>query len=106
MFALSEFYPVQCGETGGLDSTLLPTAWESVDHIASFETIRVYQETKRLEKAGDSGGELQQCTARIGVRIKMESKRMDLLLKVVEGVCWMQHHEPPLPPKLESTQCQ
>lgn len=97
VFALSEFVPVQHSETGGLDSTLLPTAWGSVDRIASFETIRAFQETQKL-KAGDSAGKLQQCTAYIGIRIKMESKRMDLLLKVVEGECWMQHRKPAPPP--------
>jgi len=85
---------VRCGETVGLVSMLLPTAWESVDDIASFETIRVFQETWQVEEGEDSGGELQSWIAYIGIRIRMENKRMDLLLKVVEGVCWMQHLGP------------
>ena len=87
IFALFEFEPVQHGEPGGCGSTLLSMEWESVDRIASFETIRVYQEARQLEEK-DSGGELQEWTACIGVRIGLDNKRMDLLLKVVEGVCW------------------
>ena len=59
-----------------------------MDRIASFETIRVYQEARRLEEGEDSCGELQKCTAFIGVRIRMDNKRIDLLLKIAEGVCW------------------
>ena len=81
--ALFEFEPVQHGDPGGSDSTLLSMEWESVEHIASFETIRAWQ-----LKEGDSGGVLEKWTAWIGVRIRMDNKRMDLLLKVVEGVCW------------------
>ena len=90
VFALFEFEPVQHSESEGLDSTL-SMEWESVDRIASFETIRAFQEAKRLEEGEDSRGELQQCTAYIGIRISMRNKRMDLLLKVVEGVCWMEY---------------
>ena len=90
VFALFEFEPVRHSESGGLDSTLLSMEWESVDRIASFETIRAFQEAMRSEDGEDSDGELQQWTAYIGIRIRMENNRMDMLLKVDEGVCWMQ----------------
>jgi len=92
VFALFEFEPVQHGEPGGLDSTLLSMEWESVNRIASFETIRAYQEARQLEEGEDSG-ELKKQTAWIGVRIRMDNKRMDLLLKVVEGVCWIKRSD-------------
>jgi len=88
VLALFEFEPVQHGEPGGLDSTLLSMDWESVNRIASFETIRAYQEARQL-KEGEDSGKLRKQTACIGVRIRMDNKRMDLLLKVVEGVCWI-----------------
>ena len=72
---------------------MLPTEWKSVDDIASFETIRAFQEKRQLEEGEDSGG-LQPWIAHIGIRIRMENKRMDLLLKVVEGICWTQHLNP------------
>ena len=65
-----------------------------MDHIASFETIRAFQEKRQLEEGEDSGGELQPWIAHIGIRIRMENKRMDLLLKVVKGICWTQHLRP------------
>jgi len=93
VFTLFKFEPVQDGEPGGLNSNLLPMEWESVDRIASFETIRAYLGALKLREGGYSGHE-QQWTAYIGIRIIMDNKRVDLLLKVVEGVCWMRHLGP------------
>ena len=90
VLALFEFEPVQDGEPGGLNSNLLPMEWESVARIASFETIRAYLGALKLRE-GDYSGHEQHWTAYIGIRIIMGDKRMDLLLKVVEGVCWMLH---------------
>jgi len=89
-----EFEPMRADETVPLVSMLIPTEWKSVDDIASFETIRAFQEKWQVEEGEDSGGELQSWIAYIGIRIRMENKRMDLLLKVVEGICWTQHLEP------------
>jgi len=93
IFALFEFEPVQHGETGDWDSTLLSMEWRSVDRIASFETIKAYQEERRLEEEINSDGEHKKWTALIGIRISMENKRMDLLLRIVQGVCWTKHIE-------------
>jgi len=92
VFALFKFEPMRADETGPLDSTLIPTEWKSVDDIGSFETIRAFQEKRQLEEGEDSG-ELKKQTAWIGVRIRMDNKRMDLLLKVVEGVCWIKRSD-------------
>ena len=92
ILALLKFEPVQ--ETRGLDSTLLPMEWESVDCIASFDTIKASQEARQSEDGEDSGGELQQWTAYVGVRISIENRRVDLLLKVDKGDCWTPHLRP------------
>ena len=75
------------------DPSLLPMQWESVDDATSFERIRTFQEEEHSQ-AGEGAGEVQQWTAYIGMRIRMEFNKIDLLLKVVNGECWTQHLRP------------
>ena len=75
------------------DPSLLPMQWESVDHAASFEGIRILQEEQRLQ-VGEGTGEVRRWIAYIGMRITLGCNEVDLLLKVVEGECWTQHLEP------------
>ena len=87
IIALFAFEAVTCGATDP-DPSLLPMHWESVDHVASFENIRTFQEERHLQAEKDVG-EVRQWTAFIGIRISIYGdKKVDFLFKVVEGECW------------------
>ena len=92
VIALFEFEAVAVDATHP-DPSLLTMQWESVDHATSFERIRTFQEQEHSQ-AGEGTGEVQQWTAYIGMRIRMEFSKVDLLLKIVEGECWTPHLRP------------
>ena len=92
IIALIEFEAVADDATHP-DPSLLPMQWESVDHATSFERIRTFQEEEHSQ-AGEGTGEVQQWTAYIGMRLRMEFNKIDLLLKVINGESWTQHLRP------------
>ena len=91
IIALFAFEAVTCA--ADQDPSLLPMHWESVDHVASFENIRTFQEERHL-RAKNNAGKVRQWTAFIGVRIMNGYKKVDFLFEVVEGECWAEHLAP------------
>ena len=87
VIALFEFEAVTSDATDP-DPSLLPIRWESMNSAASFERIKMRLQ-EQCPFVGEDYGKVRRWIAYIGIRIKMGSNKVDLLLKIVEGECLM-----------------
>ena len=87
VIALFEFEAVTVDATDP-DPSLLPIRWESMNSATSFERIKIRLQ-EQCPFVGEDHGKVRRWIAYIGIRLRMGSNKVDLLLKAVERECLM-----------------